>query len=81
MWKRRARLRLARENLRAKYTGRLVEEVHMNVTDARPNASQLRVISGNRIKKGAIIGSGAFGTVYKGVWTPEPKDRSEIPVS
>ncbi|XP_032801612.2 receptor tyrosine-protein kinase erbB-4-like [Petromyzon marinus] len=38
---------------------------------AVPNQSKLRIIKETHLKKGKVLGSGAFGTVYKGVWIPE----------
>ena len=37
----------------------------MTPTDARPDMSKLRLVKESDLRKGAIIGSGAFGTVYK----------------
>ena len=34
-------------------------------TDAKPDMSTLRLIKEMDLRKGGIIGSGAFGTVYK----------------
>lgn len=38
------------------------------------------VIQEVELRKGAILGSGAFGTVYKGVWLPEG-ENVKIPVA
>ena len=34
-------------------------------TDAKPDMSSIRLIKESELRKGGIIGSGAFGTVYK----------------
>jgi hypothetical protein len=34
-------------------------------TDAKPDLSKLRLIRESELRRGGIIGSGAFGTVYK----------------
>uniref|UniRef100_S4RBI1 receptor protein-tyrosine kinase n=1 Tax=Petromyzon marinus TaxID=7757 RepID=S4RBI1_PETMA len=38
---------------------------------AQPNQAQLRILKETELKKGKVLGSGAFGTVYKGIWVPE----------
>ncbi|XP_077997222.1 receptor tyrosine-protein kinase erbB-4-like isoform X2 [Glandiceps talaboti] len=47
---------------------------------AAPNQAYLRIIKETELKKGGVLGSGAFGTVYKGLWLPEG-DRVRIPVA
>lgn len=37
----------------------------MTPTDAKPDLSKLRLINESELRRGGIIGSGAFGTVYK----------------
>lgn len=37
----------------------------LDVTDAKPDMSYLRLVKESELRKGDIIGSGAFGTVYK----------------
>jgi L1 cell adhesion molecule len=49
-------------------------------TDAKPDLAKLRLIKESELRKGGIIGSGAFGTVYKGVWVPEG-ENVKIPVA
>lgn len=34
-------------------------------TNAKPDLAQLRLIKESELRRGGIIGSGAFGTVYK----------------
>ncbi|KAK7880380.1 hypothetical protein WMY93_032970 [Mugilogobius chulae] len=36
-----------------------------------PNQALLRILKETEIKKVRVLGSGAFGTVYKGLWFPE----------
>ncbi|XP_071057368.1 epidermal growth factor receptor isoform X2 [Onthophagus taurus] len=45
-----------------------------------PNLAKLRIIKEMEMRKGGILGYGAFGTVYKGVWVPEG-ENNKIPVA
>lgn len=57
----------AKENA-AEYTSKMYgcgENEPLTPTDAKPDLSKLRLIKESEIRKGGIIGSGAFGTVYK----------------
>ncbi|XP_077055715.1 epidermal growth factor receptor-like [Siphateles boraxobius] len=36
-----------------------------------PNQALLRILKEKEFKKIKVLGSGAFGTVYKGLWVPE----------
>ncbi|XP_069472018.1 receptor tyrosine-protein kinase erbB-4 isoform X2 [Ambystoma mexicanum] len=45
-----------------------------------PNQAQLRILKETELKRVKILGSGAFGTVYKGVWVPEG-ETVKIPVA
>nr|XP_006813566.1 PREDICTED: receptor tyrosine-protein kinase erbB-4-like [Saccoglossus kowalevskii] len=47
---------------------------------AAPNQSTVRLIKETELKKGGLLGSGAFGTVFKGIWLPEG-DKVRIPVA
>lgn len=46
-----------------------------------PNVAKLRIIKETEIRKGNVLGSGAFGTVYKGVWVLEGENSAKIPVA
>uniref|UniRef100_A0A7N6AFC5 Receptor protein-tyrosine kinase n=1 Tax=Anabas testudineus TaxID=64144 RepID=A0A7N6AFC5_ANATE len=39
-----------------------------------PNQALLRVLKETEFKKTRVLGSGAFGTVFKGLWIPEGED-------
>jgi len=45
-----------------------------------PNTAELKVIKETELRKGSILGHGAFGTVYKGIWLPDG-DNVKIPVA
>ncbi|XP_041103965.1 epidermal growth factor receptor-like [Polyodon spathula] len=45
-----------------------------------PNQALLRILKEIEFKKMKVLGSGAFGTVYKGLWIPEGEDV-KIPVA
>ncbi|XP_055993907.1 epidermal growth factor receptor isoform X2 [Sorex fumeus] len=45
-----------------------------------PNQALLRILKETEFKKLKILGSGAFGTVYKGLWIPEG-EKVKIPVA
>uniref|UniRef100_A0A3Q3WXE9 Receptor protein-tyrosine kinase n=1 Tax=Mola mola TaxID=94237 RepID=A0A3Q3WXE9_MOLML len=45
-----------------------------------PNQAQLRILKETELKRIKVLGSGAFGTVYKGIWVPEG-EKVKIPVA
>nr|XP_023663224.1 epidermal growth factor receptor-like [Paramormyrops kingsleyae] len=45
-----------------------------------PNQALLRILKETEFRKVKVLGSGAFGTVYKGLWVPEGEDV-KIPVA
>ncbi|KAM3861719.1 receptor tyrosine-protein kinase erbB-4 isoform 1-T1 [Diretmus argenteus] len=45
-----------------------------------PNQAQLRILKETELKRVKILGSGAFGIVYKGIWVPEG-ETVKIPVA
>ncbi|XP_041829187.1 receptor tyrosine-protein kinase erbB-2 isoform X2 [Melanotaenia boesemani] len=47
---------------------------------ASPNQAQMRILKETELKKLRILGAGAFGTVYKGMWAPEG-ESVKIPVA
>uniref|UniRef100_A0A8C7YQA9 Receptor protein-tyrosine kinase n=1 Tax=Oryzias sinensis TaxID=183150 RepID=A0A8C7YQA9_9TELE len=47
---------------------------------ASPNQAQMRILKETELKKLRVLGAGAFGTVHKGVWTPEG-ETVKIPVA
>lgn len=49
-------------------------------TNVAPNVAKLRIIKETEMRRGGILGYGAFGTVYKGVWLPEG-ESAKIPVA
>ncbi|KAK5642470.1 hypothetical protein RI129_008637 [Pyrocoelia pectoralis] len=49
-------------------------------TNVQPNLAKLRIIKEAEMRRGGILGFGAFGTVYKGIWVPEGENL-KIPVA
>jgi epidermal growth factor receptor len=49
-------------------------------TDVKPNLSKFRTVKEEELRKGGVLGCGAFGTVFKGVWIPEAQNV-KIPVA
>lgn len=49
-------------------------------TTVGPNLTKLRMIKEAEIRRGTILGMGAFGRVFKGVWVPEG-ENVKIPVA
>lgn len=49
-------------------------------TNVKPNLSQFRTVKEEELRKGGVLGAGAFGTVFKGVWIPEGQNV-KIPVA
>uniref|UniRef100_A0A671SQS9 Receptor protein-tyrosine kinase n=1 Tax=Sinocyclocheilus anshuiensis TaxID=1608454 RepID=A0A671SQS9_9TELE len=47
---------------------------------AVPNQAQMRILKETELKKLRVLGSGAFGTVYKGIWAPDG-ENIKIPVA
>lgn len=45
-----------------------------------PNLSKFRIIKEQELRRGGLLGMGAFGHVYKGVWVPE-NENVKIPVA
>ncbi|ESO04704.1 hypothetical protein HELRODRAFT_119222, partial [Helobdella robusta] len=51
-----------------------IEDMPLNPSGLRPNMSRLNIISESELRLGEKIGQGAFGSVFKGVWTPSKKN-------
>ncbi|MFT7818314.1 receptor tyrosine-protein kinase erbB-4 [Arapaima gigas] len=58
--------------------GELVEPLTPSGT--APNQALLRILKETELKRVKVLGSGAFGTVYKGIWVPEG-ETVKIPVA
>ncbi|XP_063244948.1 epidermal growth factor receptor isoform X2 [Bacillus rossius redtenbacheri] len=57
-----------------------LDDEPLRTTNAKPNLAKLRIVKEAEIRKGGILGYGAFGTVYKGVWVPEG-EHVKVPVA
>ncbi|MBN3309815.1 ERBB2 kinase, partial [Amia calva] len=74
-----------RQHLRRKETMRRILQEHelvepLTPSGAVPNQAQMRILKETELKKLRVLGSGAFGTVYKGVWAPDG-ENVKIPVA
>ncbi|TKS66634.1 Receptor tyrosine-protein kinase erbB-4 [Collichthys lucidus] len=76
--KKRALRRFLETELHRTDSGLLVEPLTPSGT--APNQAQLRILKETELKRVKILGSGAFGTVYKGIWVPEG-ETVKIPVA
>ncbi|XP_028675724.1 receptor tyrosine-protein kinase erbB-2 [Erpetoichthys calabaricus] len=63
---------------RNKQENELVEP--LTPSGATPNQAKMRILKETELKKFRVLGSGAFGTVFKGVWAPEG-ENVRIPVA
>ncbi|XP_034429572.1 receptor tyrosine-protein kinase erbB-4-like isoform X1 [Hippoglossus hippoglossus] len=75
---------LRRKNIKKKRALRRFLETELveplTPSGAAPNQAQLRILKETELKRVKILGSGAFGTVYKGIWVPEG-ETVKIPVA
>ncbi|XP_072536407.1 epidermal growth factor receptor-like isoform X1 [Salminus brasiliensis] len=75
---RRRRIRRKRTLRRLLQERELVEP--LTPSGEAPNQALLRILKETELKKVKVLGSGAFGTVFKGLWIPEGEDV-KIPVA
>ncbi|KAI3355585.1 hypothetical protein L3Q82_018406 [Scortum barcoo] len=75
---RRRRIRRKRTERRLLQERELVEP--LTPSGEAPNQALLRILKETEFKKIRVLGSGAFGTVYKGLWIPEGESM-RIPVA
>uniref|UniRef100_T1DFZ1 Receptor protein-tyrosine kinase n=1 Tax=Cupiennius salei TaxID=6928 RepID=T1DFZ1_CUPSA len=78
-WLQRARTKENTVKMTMRMAG-LDDNEPLRPTDAKPNLAKLRIVKEAELRKGGILGYGAFGTVYKGVWLPEG-ENIKIPVA
>ncbi|XP_075033180.1 receptor tyrosine-protein kinase erbB-2 isoform X2 [Mixophyes fleayi] len=69
MYKRRKHMKKKNTLRRILQENELVEP--LTPSGALPNQAQMRILKETELKKTKILGSGAFGTVYKGIWIPD----------
>lgn len=56
------------------------EDEPLKPSNVKPNLAKLRIVKEAELRRGGILGYGAFGTVYMGVWVPED-ENVKIPVA
>lgn len=77
-WLQRAKSKENTTRLVMKMTG-FEDNEPLRVTNIKPNLAKLRVIKEQDLRRGDVLGFGAFGTVFKGFWVAEEKKK--IPVA
>ncbi|XP_030077832.1 receptor tyrosine-protein kinase erbB-2 [Microcaecilia unicolor] len=65
-----------KKQLKRKHTLRRLLQEHelvepLTPSGVLPNQAQMKILKETELKKVKILGSGAFGTVYKGIWIPD----------
>jgi len=78
-WLQRAKSKENTLRLTMKMTG-FEDNEPLKVTNIEPNMNKLHVVKEHDLRRGGIIGYGAFGTVYKGMWIISGQ-RKKIPVA
>lgn len=78
-WLQRARTKENTMKLTMRMTG-FDDNEPLKPTNVKPNLAQLRIVKEAELRKGGILGFGAFGLVHKGVWVPEG-ENIKIPVA
>ncbi|KAJ7984445.1 hypothetical protein DPEC_G00354910 [Dallia pectoralis] len=76
---------LRQKRLKTKENRRRMLQEHelvepLTPSGALPNQAKMRILKETELKKLRVLGSGAFGTVYKGVWAPDGENVN-IPVA
>jgi L1 cell adhesion molecule len=64
----------------ARIMGVETEMQPLNVSGIEPDRAVLRLTKESELRRGGMIGAGAFGTVYRGWWVPE-NESVKIPVA
>jgi len=78
-WKQRAKAKENTAKMTLVMTG-YGDDEPLQPTNVKPNLAKLNIVKEHELRRGGILGYGAFGTVYKGVWVPEGKNV-KIPVA
>uniref|UniRef100_A0A8C1LK41 Receptor protein-tyrosine kinase n=1 Tax=Cyprinus carpio TaxID=7962 RepID=A0A8C1LK41_CYPCA len=77
-------LRRQKQHKRKETMRRILQEHELveplTPSGAVPNQAQMRILKETELKKLRVLGSGAFGTVYKGIWAPDG-ENIKIPVA
>lgn len=78
-WRQQAKMKKETVNMTRVMTG-CEDAEPLRPSNIGPNLTKLNVINENELSIGQLLGRGAFGEVYKGVWEPQ-KIKTRIPVA
>ncbi|GAB6019966.1 hypothetical protein CHUAL_001495 [Chamberlinius hualienensis] len=78
-WKQRAKSKENAIKMTMRMSG-IEDSEPLRPSNVKPNLAKLRIIKEAELRRGGMLGHGAFGMVFKGVWVPEG-ENIKIPVA
>ena len=78
-WRQRARAKERTTKMTMLMTGSGDDEP-LKPSDIKPNLAKFHTVKETELRKGNILGYGAFGTVFRGVWIPEAEKQQPVKI-